>query len=334
MADPGEFFTSLALGYRRAKTLMAANELGLFAALEGRGLGASELADRIDCDPRATQTICDALVVMGLLVERDGLYENGALAAAHLVPGRPGFVGHNLRFQNMLCEAWTELESVVRSGSPRRTLAERISEQGSEFAAEYIRGMQPISRGPARWIAKALEPLDLRTMIDVGCGPGEYALAFVEGTDGRRATLLDLPEALETTRALTRGGNFGSRLTYRAADYRVDEFGEGFDVAMLSHVTHDESPEVVAGMFRRAHRALNPGGYIAIHDWVMGPAAARPEWSALFAVHVLTYTDGGRVYSSEDYSRLLADAGFVDVRSSTVLPESANPTTLILARRG
>ena len=71
------------------------------------------------------------------------------------------------------------------------------------------------------------------------------------------ATLLDLPDTLEVARELCRDDPAASRLHLRAANYLEDAYGEGLDLVLLSHVTHDESPQAVRSMLQRAHDALS-----------------------------------------------------------------------------
>ena len=100
----------------------------------------------------------------------------------------------------------------------------------------------------------------------------------------------------------------------------------------MSHVTHDEAPERVARMFRRARSALAPGGRLLVHDWVVDEGGCSPPFAALFSLHVRLYTRGGRVYRRSEYARMLTDAGFDVERVDAVSSRSPNPTTLITAR--
>lgn len=109
----------------------------------------------------------------------------------------------------------------------------------------------------------------------------------------------------------------------------------GYDLVLLSHVTHDEDAAITRFLVRKAFAALRPGGRLAIHDFVVSEDGCSPPWAALFALSVMVYTEGGRAYSLNEYRDALESAGFVSVRE-VVLPEGqgTNPTTLILAERG
>jgi SAM-dependent methyltransferase len=332
--DASEFFFNLALGYRSAQVVNAANALGLFEALEGRTVSAEVIASELHCDPRAMRTLLRALAQLELLVEEGACYANTEFASRHLVPGAPAYVGHNLKYQSFVGEGWSQLERIVRTGRPWRELRELLESADQPFTDAYIRGMVPIGARAAVALAEALGPDPIHSMADVGGGPGTYALALLDRHPELTATLLDLPCPLAVAREVTSTHSHRDRLCFLPGDYLQVDYGSDHDLVLLSHVTHDEPPESVATLLRKAHTALRPGGRVAIHDWVHGDDAAHPLWSAFFAVHVMTYTGGGRVYTLSQYEALLREAGFVDAKSVQILAGVVpNPTCLLVAKK-
>lgn len=330
-----QFFTALVAGYRSAKVVFTANELGVFAALAGGPMTTAALSSRLGLDERTLELLLRALVGLELLELSGDGFSCAPLASAFLVPGTPSFTGHNLRFQDMLWESWGELPSVLRTGRPPKPLLELLQAEGQAFTAEYIRAMLPIAVQPARALAEALGPAPIHRLVDVGCGPGAYARALLEGHPELHATLFDLPTTLAVTRELFAESPLLARLDYREGNYLADEYGSDQDLVLLSHTTHDESPDAVEDMFRRAHRALASGGRVAVHDFVVDDATrTQPSFAALFSVSLSVYTTGGKVYSVAEYRELLERAGFRDVRAAPLLEGLVgNPTTLIVAER-
>jgi ubiquinone/menaquinone biosynthesis C-methylase UbiE len=333
MSEGPRFFVELAMQYRGAKILLTANKLGVFPALLGGPRTASDLAASLRCAPDPLERLLRALVALGILELNGGQYSNSELAREFLVPGTSKYTGNNLRFLDMLWDAWSHLEDVVRTGEPHRRLEELLGAEGRDFTREYVRGMLPIAEGPARRIAAILAqgPGVPARMLDVGAGPGAYALAMLERLPELHATLLDLPATLEVTEEHIRSHPARGRVTLRTGDYLEVDYGSGFDLVIMSHTTHDEPRAAVRSMLGRAYSALNPGGRIAIHDWVLDESGVAPAWAAIFSVNVMLYTRGGRVYSLSEYSALLEDAGFSAPES--LLIEGPAPTTLILAQK-
>lgn len=320
----------LILGYRQAKVLMVAAQLGLFDSLE-RPRRAPAVARRLKTEPRATEILLDALAAMGLLRKELGRYRHSPLSRRYLVSGRPGYFGDNLRFQEAIWEAWSDLSRVLKGGEAR-PLEAWLGDRG--FTRDYIRGMENIAKRPAAEIAEAVEAGRARRLLDVGAGPGTYSLAFLGKNPLLGADLLDLPGTLEITReALSRRPALARRARLLPADYRKAGFGrESYDLILMSHITHDEGPQTNRELLRKSREALRPGGQVVIHDFTVSPDRTAPLFGALFSVHMLVYTRGGRAYTSGEYKAWLAEAGFSDLWEREISAGSRNPTRIIVGR--
>jgi SAM-dependent methyltransferase len=318
------------MGYRKAKVLMVASYLDCFTQLETPRTAAS-VARRLRLDARAAEILLDALAAMGYLLKTGDRYRNAPVSSRHLVRGRPGYMGDNLKYQEMIWDAWGELRHSVRKGGAVRPLEYWLLKHKG-FTREYIRGMDNIARGPAAEIAAALDPLKVRTMLDVGAGPGTYSLAFLRGNPDLRATLLDLPGTLKMTRTFLRDEpGLAKRATLRAGNYRTADFGRAaYDLILLSHITHDESPEVNRSLIWRSLRALRPGGRLVVHDFMLDDARTSPVFGALFSVHMLAYTEGGRTYTAREYSSWLSGAGFARIERRRIAAAARNSSEIVI----
>ncbi len=325
------FFTELVMGYRRAKTVLAANELGVFDVLSRGEKTAAEVAAELSLDARCTEVLLHALRAIGVVRREAGRFANEPVAATFLVEGSDRNVARNMRFQNAVWEGWSSLEDIVRSGEPWKGLGELLAQPA--FAESYIMGMLPVAAGSAATVARILGEAPYRAVLDVGCGPGAYGLALKEQRPEAEVTLFDLPSTLVVTEKALPGAT--ARFAFQPGDYLTDSFGEArFDLVLMSHVTHDEGPEDTRRLFEKAHRALVPGGRLAVHDWVLDPGGADDEWAALFAVHVMTYTRRGKVYRQREYELLMEEAGFQRTEHRVVGDAFArSATSLIIATR-
>lgn len=317
------------LGYRQAKALSTAAYLELFAETD-RPRSAAEIARSRGLDPRATEILLDALTAMEVLVKRGGCYRNTAMARRHLVPGRHGYFGDNLKFQEIIWDAWSDLRGSLRRGGAVRPLDYWLLKH-PDFTREYIRGMANIAKGPAAAIAAMIKTTGPMKILDVGAGPGTYSLALLRKNSEAIADLFDLPGTLRQTRRLVGADPARSRLRFVAGDYKVASFGRHrYDVILMSHITHDEGPEVNAELARKAYHALKRGGCLLIHDFMVDNTRTRPLFGALFSVHMLAYTANGRTYTEREYRSWLRDAGLVPGRAQPVGIAAANSTRLLV----
>src|SRR6266513_5297245 len=85
---------SIGSGYRRAKALLSAIELGLFTVLAEQPHTAEDLRRRLGLHTRAARDFFDALVALGLLDRStDGRYANTAEADLYLNRRKPTYLG-------------------------------------------------------------------------------------------------------------------------------------------------------------------------------------------------------------------------------------------------
>jgi tRNA (cmo5U34)-methyltransferase len=121
-----------------------------------------------------------------------------------------------------------------------------------------------------------------RTLLDVGCGAGNYSLKILEQLPGLDVTLIDLSRPmLDRAKERLSAASHGAVRTLQA-DIREIEIGEGqFDVivaaAVLHHLRTDSEWRAV---FAKLLRALKTGGSLWIYDFVAHtlPEIQRGMW--------------------------------------------------------
>jgi cyclopropane fatty-acyl-phospholipid synthase-like methyltransferase len=102
-----------------------------------------------------------------------------------------------------------------------------------------------------------------------------------------------------------------------------DEFGSGYDLIMLNAICHMFSEQQNRDIFRRARKALAPGGQLAVQDFILNDDKTAPQHAALFSVNMLVGTDGGASYNEREYTQWMDEAGFQEVKRIS-LPGPSN----------
>jgi SAM-dependent methyltransferase len=105
-----------------------------------------------------------------------------------------------------------------------------------------------------------------------------------------------------------------TRVELIAGDFYHDDLPGGCDLALLSAIIHQNSPEQNTELYRRAFRALDPGGMLLIRDHIMDESRTRPPEGAMFAINMLVNTTGGDTYTFQEVEQGLKQAGFTNVR--------------------
>ena len=83
----------LGLGFRGAKTLLSAVELGLFTELAKAPRDGEGLRQRLGLHERGAGDFLDALVALGMIDRVDGIYANTAETDLYLDRNKPSYIG-------------------------------------------------------------------------------------------------------------------------------------------------------------------------------------------------------------------------------------------------
>jgi len=303
-------------------TLHAGVKLDLFTPLSAEPLTAGELAGRIDCNSRGLGMLLNALAAMDLLEKNGEQFAATPFAAKFLSKSSPEYLGHIIMHHHHLVSGWAKLDQAVRSGEPVR---ERISHEEVEASREsFLMGMFNLAMLIAPMIVPQIDLSGRRRLLDLGGGPGTYAIHFCQQNPELDAVICDLP----TTRsfALQTVERFGlsERIGFVAADFESEEIPGGFDVAWLSHVLHGVGPQTCATVLKKAVAALEPGGLLLVQEFILRADRAAPLFPALFSLNMLLGTLAGQAYSEPELRDLLRNAGLRQVERLPVeLPNGA-----------
>ena len=307
-----EVILGLARNFMESRILLTGAELNLFTVLTPVPLSAEEVAARVGADLRATTILLDALSAMGLLVKQAGKYQCPPAISSFLSAEAPHSILPMILHMAHVWERWAGLTSMVKGVRVREKPAAPFPE--AEELRAFIGAMHAIAAPLAPRIVAAVGPAASRALLDVGGGSGTYTLAFLQAVPEMRGTLFDRPAVIEMARERLSEAGVLTRVKLASGDFYRDEFPPGHDLAFVSAIIHQNSPEQNLDLFQKVFRALVPGGRIVIRDHVMASDRTRPEDGAIFAVNMLVATSGGKTYTYDEIQEGLTHAGFIRVR--------------------
>ncbi len=297
-------------GYWTVCALHAGVQLDLFTLLDGGELPVAELARRSSCEPRALGMLVEALAAMDLLEVRADGYANSPAAATWLSRHAPGYQGHIIRHHHHLMESWAHLPMAVKSGRPLRPSSSFSDE---EWREAFLMGMFNLASNLAPHVARQLDLGGRRRLLDLGGGPGTYAIHFCQAHPELAATVFDLP----TTRAFAEGTiarfNLSERINFTAGNFLNDPIPCHFDAAWLSHILHGEDPAGCARLLDRAVAALEPGGLLLVHEFILDDDRPGPLFPALFSLNMLLGTERGQAYRQGEIRTMMERAGVREI---------------------
>lgn len=324
-----EEITAVGSQFMESRILLTAVRLNLFGIL-GRGVSdAVEVARAAGADPRACAMLLDTLCAMGFVAKEDGRYRVHPGREEYLVPGGSHYVGDILGHHERLWHRWSKLTEVVTSGKPAPRQAAASTGEDEASRRDFILGMANIGAQGARELVRALDPRGPMTLLDVGGGPGTYALQFAEHNPELNAVVFDLPEVVPIAEEQIAARGLGERVRAVGGDYLQDKLPVGNQLVLLSNIIHSLGPDDVRALFARVHESLVPGGRLILKDFFVGADRTGPLWPAVFSINMLVGTEDGRSYSEEEVLGWLGDAGLTPGARLTV----ARHSTVLVAHR-
>jgi SAM-dependent methyltransferase len=326
--DAAAVLHTTARAFQRSRALLTAVELDLFGAVAAGAATPQQAAARLRADERGVRALMRALAGMGLLRKSGRRY--GLSPVSRLLAGAGGETRRKALLHSASgWERWSRLtEAVKRGGLKRERKRPRGDGRWREF---FIAAMENSSAARGTEVAEAVAPILRRslTLLDLGGGSGGYARAFLARNPALRITVFDGPEVIPLTRRylgpLARSG----RVRLAAGDFLRDDIGRGYDVVFMSSIIHIYSPATNARLIGSVARALNPGGWAVIQDFILDDGEATPVEAALFGLHMLVSTEEGGTYTLGDIRGWLGAAGLRRVHDIPM----AGPTSVVAARK-
>lgn len=304
---PGRIL-GLSGAYWQTCALHAAVQLDLFSVLGDESLSAETLAQKVKGDPDALARLMDALTAMGLLQKTGPNYVSDDHSRRYLVKGSPDYIGFMILHHRQLMASWHRLDEAVLSGRP---IAERAS--GSDdpgWRENFLMGMFNNAMLMAPQLVDAIDLSGCRHLLDMGGGPGTYAIHFCLKNPNLRATVFDLPTTAPFARKTIARFGLSDRIDFQPGDYTTAGDIEGrYDAVWMSHVLHGEDDDTSRRMIAKAVAVAAPGARVMIHEFIMNDTRDGPLFPALFSLNMLLGTEGGRAYTQQELYEMMSAAG-------------------------
>ena len=309
-------------GFQEACVLIAAAELDLGTQILQRSnsAAAADLSVALKLDCRALTVLLDALTGLGYFSKSaDAHYSVEESFIVPLDSRHPATFIPMLRHQGSCLRSWSQLAWVVTQGTPAQKHASILGAEADNVS--FILAMNAIGQSIAATMVEDLKKHGVLNFhkenirfLDIGGASGTYTLAFLNTLPQAEGTIFDLPVAIREAKKRFAGTPLESRVTFAEGDFYQDEFPIGFDLAWISAIIHQHGRAESQELYAKTYRALNPGGRIAIRDFVMEAHRTSPPMGTLFGINMLVGTRNGMVYTLDEIGADLTAAGFVNVR--------------------
>jgi O-methyltransferase domain/Dimerisation domain len=304
----------------RTQALHAAVKLGLPEQLAGGPQPPAALAAALGCDGDGLQRLLRALCTLAVCTERrDGRF--ALTSTGRLLCSDGGGQGTSLRalalwWGGPLWPMWGELDYSVRTGHSARqklTGAENYGylEKSAETAQVFHEAMRSMTALILDDVAQLPCWRGATTLVDVGGGHGQLALAILAAQPQLQATVFDLPSAAAGARAQVAAGGLSERCRFVAGSF-FESVPAGADCYLLKSILHNWNDERCAAILATCRAAAPPHARLLLVERVRPErlrAGLRDEGLARTDLNMLAGL-GGRERSLQEFSTLLKAAGF------------------------
>ncbi|HHC24049.1 MAG TPA: SAM-dependent methyltransferase [Desulfobacterales bacterium] len=292
-------------------TLHAGVKLDIFTAIGKEHKTAGDIAQKLEVDERGTAMLLNALAAMNLLVKTDGRYANTRSGEELLSKASPKYIGYMIMHQHHLVESWALLDQAVKTGKSVRTSP---SSEDEERRESFLMGMFNLAMGIAPGLALQIDLSDRRHLLDLGGGPGTYAIHFCMENPQLRAAVFDLPTTRPFAEKTIDKFGLSDQIKFTDGNYLEEDIKGKYDVAWLSNILHGEGPGDCQKIIWKTVSALEPGGMIMIHEFILDNTMDGPLFPALFSLNMLLGTSYGQAYSEKQLADMLSEAGVKEIR--------------------
>jgi len=325
--NPGKIL-QISGSYWETCTLHAGVKLDVFSIIGNHRLKSKNVSDKLQGDQRSVEMLLNALTAMELLEKNENTYSNTPLSLAFLVKDSSRYIGHIIMHHYHLVDSWNRLDVAVRTGQPVRS---RASHTDEEKRQSFLMGMFNLAMNLAPVLVPKIDLSKRRHLLDLGGGPGTYSIHFCLNNPQLKATVYDLPTTQPFAEKTIARFNLQDRIDFKDVDYLEEEIEGVYDVVWMSQILHGENYENCRKIVRKAVSALEPGGMIIIHEFILNNTMDGPLFPALFSLNMLLGTSGGQSYSEEQLTAMLSDAGIRDFQR--IYFESPNDSGILIGKK-
>jgi ubiquinone/menaquinone biosynthesis C-methylase UbiE len=310
--SPEIFFRTLN-AYQQTEALKAAIELEVFTAIAEGNITTAQLAQRCDASEKGLRVLCDYLTIMGMVTKENDQYGLTFDSSVFLDNRSPAYLGGITGFlcHPMLTDNAKNIAGAVRRGG---TMMDNDGSVGPDNPVwvTFARAMAPMMAMPAQLMAKLVDPQADRKLkvLDIAAGHGLFGLAFATNNPQAEITAVDWAAVLEVAKENAEKAGVSDRYhTIPGSAFDV-EFGEGYDLVLLTNFLHHFDPATNESLLKKVHASLAEGGKAVTLEFVPNDDRVTPQETAGFSLIMLISTPSGDAYTFKELESMASNAGF------------------------
>lgn len=302
-------------------TFLVAHDLRLFSLLADKPQTLVEIYEVLQIKRRAAEALLSMTVSLGLLHLNDGAYTLTQLAKDYLLESSPTYIGGflDIAIDNNQTFSFNSIKQALLTNASQLYSGEKIfqvHEEQVNLTRSFTKGMHSHSMAAALAWPQVIDLSKYKSLLDIGGGSGAHSIGAALKWTNLQAVILDMALVCDVAQELVAQYGLQNRITTQSSDMWNQPFPPA-DLHFYADIYHDWLPEKGRFLTHKSFESLEPGGRIIIHEMLydneqkLGAPAV-----AAYNMIMLLCTEGQQ-YSGAELSRMLSEAGFVDIE---VLP--------------
>ncbi|MCA1028648.1 methyltransferase domain-containing protein [Cytobacillus kochii] len=316
--------------YKVSELMFVSIKIDLFSKLH-EPKTSSELSKELTFDNDFLEIILKALVAINLLqIDKNNRY--------HVTPS--AFPYLNKESKNSI-NSLIELERTMRN---KRNLNEVIldlltgeSPKRIDFPEKniYTNAMSSGTYYPAlkmgRVLLKYFDKNRPINFLDLGCGPGDYALTFKKLFSNLVGTLIDREEIINITRQRLMEKNVLNDFKLIHNDFMSDPISGKYELVLLSNICHFYSLEEISHLLNKIPFNPKEESFVIIHDFFLDEELNEETFLPIFASLDWMGNHSNRFnYTLNEIGSWLESLGWMVVEQEAI---KGLPTSYILIKK-
>jgi 2-polyprenyl-3-methyl-5-hydroxy-6-metoxy-1,4-benzoquinol methylase len=324
-----EAFVDAAVGYQKTAAIKAAVSLDLFSKIGSHARTVQELAEATSAAPRGIRILCDYLTVHGFLAKTGQSYSQRPSTQAFLDKASPAYMGSVADFlcaPELMSLFLADPVAYVRNGGVR---------SGGSIVPDnpmwvtFVEAMMPFAAPAAAALSElvAAWPEPPGKVLDIAAGHGLFGIAIARRLPGSQIVALDWANVLAVARRNADRAGVSDRYTTLPGSAFDIEWGQGFDLVLLTNFLHHFDEREVIGLLAKARASLAPAGRVVAVEIVPNEDRLGPPMPASFPFVMLATTRMGDAYTAAEFDAMARGAGFRGIR---VTPAGPTPQSFVM----
>lgn len=331
LSPPAEdVLINLAFSALTTQALYVAAKLGIADLIAEEQKTAAELAAATDTHERSLYRVLRSLASNGIFQEvSPKVFANTSVSQA-LRADAPNSVRNGMIFmgESWHYNVWSNMMHSVKTGKSawEKTHGAEVFDWFANKPGEaeiFNNAMTDMSVAIASLIVESYDFSGVETLADIAGGHGYLLAQILKANPNLSGILFDVAPVIAGS---------GEMLEKEGVKDRVETVSGDFfqkvpsaDAYIMKHIIHDWDDERSVSILKNIHAAMNDNGKVLIVETVV-PEGNEPHYSKLLDLEMLA-SPGGIERTAEEYSELLAQAGF---RLTKIVP-TKSPFSIVEA---